>query len=587
MIPNNSFISISDNPFSRRGSYLAMFCAPNGFMDYGKSKLYLGNVRGTGPYRQILVELLKDGAPQPAVIETTESEVILQGKDGQFRFCIGERKFMRIRGTDGLGLRLSVSMSAMGGNATNLQDGCWKFDMATTAQGVLIPFRGEMTARQAFGGNLGGTVALSFEILPDAEGVVEIGLEEFLLDPLHRPLDQYPSYEECVKSCADDFEDFCKIYTELPAAWEPMRRKALWTIWSLIVDPDGETMFKHSMIKMLHGTFEHVSGWQQGMHIICLARDAKFAWGILRGLFDYQDENGRIADIITDVSHARSAMKPPIQGLALNWLLDHTDISEIDPTDLTHIYKGMVRWSEFFFRCRDIDGDGVMENCGCMETGWEDAPFFRQLGWPIASPDMNAYVALQLEAQAKLGRALGEKEEVCAAYEKASKELIARIVDKFWDGERWFAVNAETGVRSATNTLSIYCVLVLGKRLPQDIIDKSIATLFEEHEYITPFGIASESLDSPFFAHGFSQGSIIPPAQLLMTLAMEECGREDLAKDIAVRYITTLRDFGLFHTHNALTGEADRTMVAFDEKFLFWSAWSASIYLFMADRYGK
>ena len=28
-------------------------------------------------------------------------------------------------------------------------------------------------------------------------------------------------------------------------------------------------------------------------------------------------------------------------------------------------------------------------------------------------------------------------------------------------------------------------------------------------------------------------------------------------------------------------------MVALDEKFLFWSAWSSSIYLFMAKRYGK
>ena len=72
-----------------------------------------------------------------------------------------------------------------------------------------------------------------------------------------------------------------------------------------------------------------------------------------------------------------------------------------------------------------------------------------------------------------------------------------------------------------------------------------------------------------------------------MTVAMEECGRPDLAREIALRYLGTLRDHGLFHTHNALTGQPDRSMVAFDEKYLFWSAWSASIYLYMADRYGK
>lgn len=587
MLTSKSFISISDNPFSRRGSYLALFCATDGIMDYGKAKLYLGNVRGTGPYRQILAEITKDGVVQPSVIDTTESEVILRCRFGEFRFCIGERKFMRFRGTDGLGLRLSVSMSGMGGNATDLLDGCWKFDMATTAQGVMIPFRGKMEGRQVFGGPLGSTVAVSFAFSPDEQGVVEGGIEEFLIDPIHRPIEEYPSYEDCVKSYESEFEEFCKMYPSLPAEWEPMRRKALWTIWTLIVEPDGETMFKHTMIKMLHGTFEHVSGWQQGMHMICLGKDPKFAWEIMRGLFDYQDENGRIADIITDVNYPRSAMKPPIQGLALNWLLDNTDpLAAISEEDLRHIYKGITRWSEFFFLCRDLDGDGIWENCSCMETGWEDAPFFKQLGWPVASPDMNAYLALQLEAQGRLGRLLGEDEAVCAEYEKRSAEMVERIVKTFWDGERWFALNPKTGVRSSTNTLSLFCVLVLGKRLPQEVIDKSIAALFAEDAYITPYGVASEAVNSPWFAHGFSQGSIIPPAQFLMAYAMDACGRPELAKDIARRYLTTLRDFGLFHTHNALTGKADRSMVAFDEKFLFWSAWSSAIYLYFAENYG-
>ena len=582
-----NFISISDNPFSRRGSYLCLFCAPDGQTEFGKAKLFFGNLRGMGPYRQVRAELVKDGLPQPAEIFTTESEVILRTKAGEVRFCIGERRFLRMRGTDGLALRLSVNMPVFSGNATNLLDGCWQFDLGS-AQAVLIPFAGKLEAHQAFGGNLGGTIALSFDIQPDENGVVDVGVEEFLTDPIHRPIADYPEYAACVKNFEEEFESFCAQFSPLPAAWEPMRRRALWTIWTLTVEPDGETMFKHTMIKMLHGTFEHVSGWQQGMHIVCLSRWAPaLSWEILRALFDYQDANGRIADILTDASFARAAMKPPIQGLALNWLLDHTDPSIVPQEDLRVIYEGIVRWSEFFFRCRDLDGDGIWENRGCMETGWEDAPFFRQLGWPIASPDMNAYLALQLEAQAKLGRVLGEKEEVCAGYEAQSRELIDRIVKTFWDGERWFALNPQTGKRSDTHTLSLFCTLVLGKRLPQEIIDKCVETLFAPGRYLTPYGIATEALDSPFFAHGFAQGSVIPPAEFLLVMAMEACGRPDLAAEIARRYLKTLRDTGLFHTHDSLTGLPDRSMVALDEKYLFWSAWSASIYLFFADRYGN
>jgi hypothetical protein len=41
---------------------------------------------------------------------------------------------------------------------------------------------------------------------------------------------------------------------------------------------------------------------------------------------------------------------------------------------------------------------------------------------------------------------------------------------------------------------------------------------------------------------------------------------------------------------NALTGLADKTMVGTvtnGEKYLFWSGWTSSCYLFLAERYGK
>ena len=581
-----NFISLSNHPFSRRGSFFTFFNSTNGQDQFGKTQLFIGSLRGTGPYRQIRAELVKDGAALPTVISSTESEVILQSLHGSCRFCIGERNFVRIKGTDGLTLRLSPTVSPRGGVATDLMDGCWQFDF-NGAQAVLLPFAGKLKPFQAFGGPLFGTVGLRFDIEPDENGVVDVGIEEFTADPEHRPLADYPSYEDCVKDFQAEFDAFAEeLCPSLPAEWEPMRRKALWVIWSLIVDPDGESNFKRTMIKMLHGTFEHVSGWQQAMHAIAYADRPRFAWDILASLFVYQDKNGRVADIITDTGCMKAAMKPPIQGLALNWLMDHSDLSVIPPEEKQYLYNDLRRWTDFFFRFRDLDHDGIWENRGNMETGWEDTAYFK-MGFPIASPDMNAYLALALEATARFGRMIGAPEEQCAADERRAKELVARIVEKFWDGERWFAFNAKTGERSDTPTLSLYCVLLLGKRLPQEIIDKSITSLFEEGKFLTPYGLATEALDSPWFSHGFARGSIIPPAELLMCLALEACGRPELAKDVARRYMNTLKNTGLFHTHNALNGEPERSMVALDEKFLFWSAWPSAVYIFMAKRYGE
>ncbi len=588
MLTATNFISLSDNPFSRRGSYLAFFLDPTGNTLYGKPRLYISNIRGNGPYRQIQAQIVKDGQALPTVVSSTESEVILESMAGSFRFCIGESKFVRIKGTDGLTLRLTPKLSGFG-LVTDLKDGCWQFGFSTSTA-VLLPFTGKVSARVMSSRVLMGTSSATFEIAPDENGVVDVGIEEYLIDPIHRPLDQYPSYEECVKSYQDEFDTFCeKLCPSLPEPWEDMRRKALWTIFGLMVENDnGETIFKHTMIKMLHGTFEHVSGWQQAMHIICLSgSDPALCWTILRALFDYQDANGRIADILTDIGWNHGSMKPPIQGLALNYLLDaDPELKYVSREDAEIIYKGIVGWTQFFFRCRDWNKDGLMENQGAGETGWEDAPYFN-IGFPLASPDMNAYVAIQLQAQARLGRLLGKDEAECAAFEKHYQDMVDMIVKSFWDGEKWFAFNTDTGARSQTNTISLMGALILGKALPQDIIDKTIKTLTEKDKYLTPYGFATEAVDSPYFNHAFAQGSIIPPAQLIFCLALERSGRFDLAREAGLRYLMTLREEGLFHTHNALTGKPERGMVALDEKFLFWSAWSSSIYLFMSQRYGK
>ena len=591
MLEAKNFISLSDAPFSRRGSYLGFFMDTNGVELFGKPKLYISNVRGNGPYRQIQAQIIKDGHPLPTVISSTESEVILESLAGSFRFCIGERKFVRIKGTDGLTLRLIPNLGRFGGTLVDLKDGTWQFSFNTTTA-LLLTFTGKLQPFGRMSGSLEGATGASFDIVPDENGVVDVGVEEYFIDAIHRPLEEYPSYEECVRSYQDEFDAFCEeVCPSLPEAWEPMRRKALWTIFGLMVEPDdndaGETIFKHSMIKMLHGTFEHVSGWQQAMHVICLSeKDPKLCWTILRGLFDYQDANGRIADILTDVNWPRNAMKPPIQGLALMHLLDKDpQLAAVSREDAEHIYQGIVRWSEFFFLCRDRNNDGLMENIGAVETGWEDAPYFN-VGFPLASPDMNSYLAIQLEAQARLGRLLGKDEAVCAGFEARSKEMVQKIIKAFWDGEKWTAYNSDTGKRSATETISLMGALILGKRLPQDIIDKTVATLWAKGKYLTPYGLATEALDSPYFNHAFAQGSIIPPAQLIFCLALEACGRFDLAKEAGLNYIGNLKANGLFHTHNALTGKPERGMVAFDEKFLFWSAWSSSIYLYMSKRYG-
>ncbi len=567
-----NFVRLTLAPFSRRGSFMAFFMANGGSEGFGKTDLWLGNTRGGGSLnttlRQMKMDLVKDGRKLPAVVSSTPYEVILDSEYGSVRFCIGERKLVRCKGTDGLTLRITCA----GGGAQNMMDGTWLADFGKSDM-LLVPFKGKLSRK-------GG-----FELEPDAAGEIDMVFEEYLIDPIHRPLEDYPSYEQCVAAVKAEFDSFAEaVCPKLPEPWEENRLQAAWTTWGLMCDPDGETIIKHTVVKMLRGIFEHISGWQQGMQAIFLSRDVTLAWDILMSCFDYQDANGRIADIYDDEKPVRIAMKPPFQGIALLWLMENRDLSCISTEEKKRCYERMSAWTEFFFKCRDFDKDGLWENKGAVETGWEDAPYF-YVGFPLASPDMNAYLALQMEALGKLGKELGEPG--AEKWLERSKATVDKIVEKFWTGERWIAFNAETGEKSNTESLPLFAALILGKRLPQEIIDKSIEYIFAPGTFETPFGLASESLKSKFYCGGWCQGSVVTPAQFIFCLAFEACGRRDLSVRVAKEYLSMMKENGYYHMNSAITGKGEDRAVLGDEKTSYWSSWTTSCYLFLADRYGE
>jgi hypothetical protein len=78
---------------------------------------------------------------------------------------------------------------------------------------------------------------------------------------------------------------------------------------------------------------------------------------------------------------------------------------------------------------------------------------------------------------------------------------------------------------------------------------------------------------------------VVTPVHIIFPLAFEALGRMDLAKRIAREYCDLLKSTGFYHFHNAISGEPSIGSAMGVEKTLFWSAWTSSCYLFLADRY--
>ena len=582
------FVNLLDAPYSRRGSFIVFANDNYGEDLFGKGNLYLCNARVIGfamenlgsdsGYRQIRIDAIKDGVAVPYSIVTTPYEVIIETRYGNIRFCIGERRLAMAYSDAGLGVRFTPRPKFLSSGVTDMHDeaGSYLLDfklarlLATPIKGTSSVARGSMT------------------VLPDENGILQVALEDYMIDPILKPVSAYPSYEKCVETVKADFDSFCaNVMPELPAEFEPARLQALWQTWNMIVEPDGESDYKRTMVKMIHCIFESAFVWQQPMQAVWLSKDKKLSWEVFASSFEFMDANGRMIDgLAFRALPGGDGLKPPVQGTMLLWLLENGIYDDVPMEQKKWLLERLIKWTNYFLNFRDKDHDGLCEFQGPLETGWEDASYYSYVGFPCCSPDLNTFVAIQMRAIAKLGAICGMSEEEQNAWNAKADVLVKKIVETFWDGETWMAFNPETGVRTKSLNISLYMPLFLGEELPKEIVEKSIANMFSPDGFDTPYGLATEGLTSDYFRHGFTSGSIITPAEFLGVMMLEKCGRKDLAKRVALNYCRIMRDNGFFHIHNSLTGEGDRSLTAFGEKGLFWSAWTSSCYFFLADRYG-
>ena len=75
------------------------------------------------------------------------------------------------------------------------------------------------------------------------------------------------------------------------------------------------------------------------------------------------------------------------------------------------------------------------------------------------------------------------------------------------------------------------------------------------------------------------------PVKPFETLDGADKGRLDLAKRVSKEYCDLLMNTGFYHFHSPITGEPSSHSAMGVERTTFWSAWTSSCFLFLADRY--
>lgn len=426
-------------------------------------------------------------------------------------------------------------------------------------------------------------------------------------------------FAQVVESAARDFASWLRVHGE----GSP---EAAYVTWSAMV-PAGGVLRRESMLMSKNG-MTNVWSWDHCFNAMALWRVPDAAADQILTVFDHQDAYGCLPDYVNDAGIERNFVKPPVHGWAVGWLMDRGGLTD---DALAELYEPLSRWTRWWFAHRVYGGDGVPSYNHGNDSGWDDATIFAE-GVPVQSPDLLAFLALQMQTLARIADRLGGARHfassdgagpVISAHETRSAvstdearpvastdearsaasdggpggasgsdstrpdldwpgiasrwreraaETVRAMSAHFWDGDRFVARHTLTHRPIVSDSLITLMPLVLGELLPTDQFDRTVRRLLDGG-YLTRYGVATEPPGSPeYVADGYWRGPIWAPTTMLLVDGLRRGGRPDLAGEIARRFVATCANAGMAENFDATTGEGLRDLSM---------TWTASVHLIL------
>ena len=520
--------------FTRRGSYFGIssdLATPGAGLAYQSARLRLASRRGSpNPDNDLLfLTPLYDGREVGFAVSATPTELTLTTAYGRVTACFAEDCLLYLRGENGLGVRLFHRLRP-GDQVKPRRKGAWECVMRTRCTLTLNPLRGSILMEAPWDGRAQQTPFCRADALAPEDGELLLAVEESAF--AGRVREQYPTYPEALADVTRDWEEFLAHIPETDEKYADTRIEAAWNLWAFLANPSG--LLRRTGIFM--ATSSIGSSWQLGHNAMALRDNLPIAAELMLNYIDETGDNLQIADFTDDNRQLAQCIHPPTQGVALQWLMLRHDLkTELPRETLEKLYTGYSRWRRWFDLARDEDGDGLAEYDDAIECGFDDASIF--CGHKaVETPDLSAYLVVLDDALAALAEALDRPEEA-EKWRRAADDLTALLLRELWNGERFVARTDRSHEIIATDSLMYYLPIVLGKRLPRNIIDRLTADLMREGEFLTENGLATEKCGSDHFGFfGLARGWVIPPSSLLITVGLYLAGKTAEAKELARRY---------------------------------------------------
>jgi hypothetical protein len=391
----------------------------------------------------------------------------------------------------------------------------------------------------------------------------EVAVEEF--EVARPPYVGVDDFDTLLAKSATAFDD----YLSLTAAWRGVdgqaAERAAYVLWSATVAPGG--FLPRESVLMSKHWMDKLWSWDHCFNAFAFApTDLGAAMDQFLAPFDFQDASGALPDSITHSEVLYNFVKPPVHGWALAKIRERAG-EQLGQDELSDVYAKLSRWTRFWLDSRRAPGHALPHYQHGNDSGWDNATTFDH-DRVIESPDLAAFLIIQLDALADLATELGTGEAEAWAHER---DLAVAALLELWDGEHFFAQSVDGARRSKTTSLLTLLPILAAKFLPTEIVDK-LALDISGH--LTEWGPATQRLDTPEYeSDGYWRGPIWAPSTVIVEDGLRRAGHTELADRVSRGFRSLCEKSGFAENFDAITGEGLR-----DRAY----TWTASAYLLLA-----
>ena len=413
---------------------------------------------------------------------------------------------------------------------------------------------------------------------PDRGNTVRVhpskdGIEVALLDIHTGDWDGNEVKGTFAEAVAREKASFERMYASLPSVpkeFEWARHEAAILFWTTIAGPRG--MFRRPMMLMSNNWMNKTWSWDHAINSLSLGyHDQDAAWEQFRCMFDFITPEGMMPDMVSDEQIFWLAVKPPVHG----WVFSKLRAMKKFPKDKLEIAYDLIgKWTNWWLTRRDFDHNGLAEYLDGCDSGWDNSTAICMNRPPLETPDLQAFLILQMECLADIAKTLGRDAEAVQWTARAQKMLDATVKILFdEDGTPRVRRLRDGGFDRDSLSLVTRLPMILGKRLPEKCRAKMIADI-KTKGFVTDWGLASESVNSKHYhPDGYWKGPIWGPSTLIAVEGLRACGEDALADEISLKFCKLIMKSGFSENFDAKTGDARR-----DPAY----TWTASAFLVLA-----